>query len=743
MIHRRVTGTAAMIAALAMAATACTDSASGGASGSGGTDLSSDPGGGDVTLTAGLVAPAGCDDLLDDLKAEALDRVGPYGFADGGPVFADGSMRLERDAPVMPGAATEATDSTTDDGSFEAVSSEPAGDAAATDEGAAGTVIGTNNQEQGVDEADLVKTDGRRLVVVNGDRLQVYDVSGDEPVDLGPIDLPEGVNGGELFLDGDRALLMTSGWMGGPVAEIPSAGEDAVSVVADGSSAARLISIDLASGTVERIIQLEGDYLSARDIDSSLRIVLAGPSARFPFVYPSNPEAEDAAEEANRALIEQSTIDDWLPRYEVLDGDGSVIDAGTMVDCDRMFLPAEFAGFGTLVALTASIDDGFAVSDAVGVVTDARTIYASPDTLAVATPRWPEFDPATGELAAEDEGSTTAVHTFDLTDPNAMAYQASGSVNGQLLNQYSLSGHEGDLRVATTNGAPWSDSDSESFVTVLRPDGDRLRQIGQVGGLGHGETIQSVRFLGDMGYVVTFRQVDPLYTIDLSDPTDPVVQGELKIPGFSSYLHPVGDALLLGVGTDGDEDGNTFGVAVSLFDVSDPTDPTRVAKISLPDDQHESGYTTTPVSWDARAFTWIPAADPATGALGTAVVPVEGWRYDDAGVEQRVATATLLTVGADGSLTERGQVEHPSSEQCDSIDGPIPVEPLDEPTDDSTPGTRPVSPPEEPEQYCWRNEPTIGRSVVVDDTLYTVSDIGVKASELDDLTELAWFPYLG
>ena len=119
-------------------------------------------------------------------------------------------------------------------------------------------------------------------------------------------------------------------------------------------------------------------------------------------------------------------------------------------------------------------------------------------------------------------------------------------------------------------------------MTVLRQnDGDLLEEIGQVGGLGKGERIYAVRFMGETGYVVTFREVDPLYTVDISDPTAPEVLGELKVAGYSAYLHPVGEGLILGVGQDATDEGQTLGVQVSLFDVSDLANPTLLYRETI------------------------------------------------------------------------------------------------------------------------------------------------------------------
>ena len=220
---------------------------------------------------------------------------------------------------------------------------------------------------------------------------------------------------------------------------------------------------------------------------------------------------------------------------------------------------------------------------AASVVAEGDTLYATADSVYVATSRWLDWRVLSdADVARESDGYTTLIHKFDTSSTRQPVYEASGEVSGFLLNQFSMDEYQGDLRVAaTTSPSWWWSEDSESHVTVLRPDGNVLEEIGSVWGLGEGERIFSVRFMGPDAYVVTFRQIDPLYALDLSDPADPEVLGELKIPGFSSYLHPVGADLLLGVGQDASLEGRVEGLQVSLFDVSDPTDPIRVAQVRL------------------------------------------------------------------------------------------------------------------------------------------------------------------
>jgi uncharacterized secreted protein with C-terminal beta-propeller domain len=299
-----------------------------------------------------------------------------------------------------------------------------------------------------------------------------------------------------------------------------------------------------------------------------------------------------------------------------------------------------------------------------------------------------EPDAPTSDIAppvAPEPTVTTEIHRFDLDDDGA-SYAASGSVPGQVLNQWALSEHDGHLRIATTEDATADAAASASAVRVLRQRGARLEQVGHVGDLGRGERIFAVRYAGDVGYVVTFRQIDPLYTLDLSDPTAPHVVGELKIPGYSAYLHPIGDDHLLGVGQDADRDGSVRGVQISLFDIADLAAPDRVAQVRLGRD------TSTDVEFDHRALLYWPDRD-------LVVLPVQRWSSGDSGA--LVLTADL-TADPQGGLTERGFVRQPAGDQQPGV---------------------------------------IQRSLIVDDRLVTVGPSGLMVSDLDSLAVLGTVPF--
>jgi hypothetical protein len=281
------------------------------------------------------------------------------------------------------------------------------------------------------------------------------------------------------------------------------------------------------------------------------------------------------------------------------------------------------------------MDKGLPAVDSDALMTDAQTIYANATSLFIATERW--VDPRT---QADDlpTGRMTTIHRFATRAKDSTVYASSGTVPGYILNQFSLSDYKGFLRVATTDTPQWvsdvTPPDPQSHVTVLTGKDGQLTEVGKVSGLGKGERIYAVRFLGDRGYVVTFRQVDPLYVLNLEDPTKPTVSGELKLLGYSAYLHPIGDDLLLGVGQDATEQGRIQGAQLSLFDVSDPTAPKRIAQQVIAKGSNSS------VEYDHRAFLWwqpnalavLPvnvygdgsAGDTFNGAIGFSVTKAKG-----------------------------------------------------------------------------------------------------------------------
>ena len=645
---------------------------------------------GEVVLASTLVAFDACDELLAYTTEHALSMVGPWGLGGDFQIMVDEPMELEMDDADAPA----------DDAS--------ARTAAGPVEGV--DFSGTNVQETSVDEPDDVKTDGQRIFTVRDDRLRIIDVTGASPQALATVRLDGW--GNQLLLDGDRLLVI-----GSTEAGMRPTPEPAGRIVVPWTSSARLSLYDVgdpSAPTEVAVLDLDGRVVSARLVDGVARVVLRAEPVGLNFSYPEGQglRAEQEATERNREVIRASTVENWVPYY--LHDAGGRRSEGTLLDCARVQHPTEFAGLGTTSVLSVDLSGDLRPAQATAVLAGGETVYASTERLYTATNRWIDWE-ALSEPARRDasEQFTTDLHAFDITDSTGARYLGSGNVRGHVLNQWSMSAHDGVLRVATTEGPSWGwgwrdESEepgmpalSESFVTTFTEADDSLVELGQVGGLGLDERIYAVRFMGDVGYVVTFRETDPLYTLDLSDPTAPAVLGELKIMGYSAYLHPVGDGLLLGVGQDADERGMTTGLQLSLFDVSDLADPQRIHQVTVPD-AHSAA------EWDHHAFLHWPAT-------GLTVIPYETWRWDeDDGTEEASNGALAYTLDRAAGFAELGRVTHLPADLVDS--------------------TQPRF-----HDLVWRTP--VRRSMVIGERLYTLSDLGLKGNDLSTLTDLAWLAF--
>ena len=600
------------------------------------------PGGGTGSGTGRFIRAltpfADCSAFLEHVKAVARERVGPYGLDGAQTYWALDDVVMEEMAPATDMAAGN-------EGGRQDTSSAPSGTGAGQD----GSFTDTNVQELGIGEPDIIKTDGDRILVVSENRLSFVDISGGEPVLTDQITLPEGW-GHELFFAGDRALLFTNTGSWGvpmPVEPIGDTIDSAIDEITIDDSyrpdwfapAALILEVDLSDPnnlSISASMRIEGQYLSARAFGDTVRLAVSSGPEQLPWVYPQSQNGEDRATETNREIIDESTLEDWIPSYQLTSS--NVDDEAPLLACDRMHHPADFSGFDVIsvieLDLAAGLENGFDRNDSVGVLAGGQTIYSSSDRFYVATTKWTGADLTRDDAAVRQwsDDYETDLHAFAIAPGTRTEYVASGTVPGSLLNQFSLDEYGGYLRAITTDGSPWDDrNQSETSLVVLQEQGDRLVPVGAVGGIGKGEQLHSARLMDDVGFAVTFRQTDPFYVLDLSDPSNPRIAGELKIPGVSTYLHPVGDHMVLGIGQDATEEGRTTGLKLSLFDVSDPTRPSEVSVWTMPDSY-------SPAENDHRAFQMFGS---------TAIVPVQNWNNQFNGV-------ILFDIGE--QITEIGRV---------------------------------------------------------------------------------------
>ncbi len=477
---------------------------------------------------------------------------------------------------------------------------------------------GTNNQVVGVDEADFIKNDGSTIYMLAGSALHIIDAW---PAPLTHEIARVEIDGTpkKLFVHGDRALIYSSlgrlgsanwaggGYYGGGGGEC-TYGYDC-ELTGDGR-ATKLTVLDisdLANPQLVREIWFGGSLLAARRIGERVHTVATSPRLSGPALeaWPENmhgtwdlcdwrtgepawteEEVFDAfseLNERNKRRIQDITLADFLPSVKDVRyvGGAALVREDLLTSCQDVFRDPEQNDNGLITLLSLDIDRLDPLS-AVNVVSRPGAVYASRDALYMAVRRYGRNGlPWYFEEDAPIKEATT-VHKFRLGSGGevAEAYLGSGVVKGRVLNQFSMDEHNGFLRIATTTGRV-PNPQVHSTMSILGEFDGRLELTGQVDDIAPTEDIRSVRFRGDTGYIVTFKKTDPLFVFDLTDAYAPAILGELKIPGYSTYMHPMDRDHLLAIGYEATEMGNFAyfqGIQLQVFDVSDLEHPALLHK---------------------------------------------------------------------------------------------------------------------------------------------------------------------
>ena len=510
---------------------------------------------------------------------------------------------------------------------------------------------GTNVQVQGVDEADIVKTDGTYVYASTfGPAGAAVSIVRAVPPDSATVVARIPAQGWEpnLFLDGDRLVV------------IEAAG--AMFLRYDGpfpywapQTAVRVYDVsDPANPRLVRNVTVDGWYAGSRMIGDVVYLVANA------WIYLGE----------NDTLVLPTITSDGTPRTLTYgdigyfrDSDGTHVDTIILALNVRTSDPPAFESFLT---------------------NGASQLYASPENLYLASAEWVYRGPA---VVVEQ----STIHKVALG--GTVQYVCSAVVPGTILNQFSMDEKDGDLRVATTFGS-WTPEGGQTSAGVYVLD-DVLHPLGQVTGLAPGERVYSARFLGDRGYLVTYRRVDPLFVIGLADPANPQVLGFLKVTGVSDYLHPYGGHYLIGLGSnDPDGTGRLRGIKLSLFDVGDVANPTEVASLAIGDGDNE--WASSEAQYDHHAFLFIPGLIPGRDDV---VFPVTTMKWAANYSQYEAWTGAYAVAVTPQGFTLRGTVTHGET------------------------------------QDYWTN--AVRRSLYIGDTLYTVSSGFLVASRLDTLTEVA------
>jgi hypothetical protein len=603
----------------------------------------------------------------------------------------------------------------------------------------------TNNQVEGVDEADIVKTDGQNLYVLQGNQLVVVD---SWPAEASAVRTTARIEGSvqEMFVHEGVAAVFSLVHDQGDLVEQKTTMDASGARVAEpyyyGSPFTKITIVDVnAEPVVKRQLLIEGSYLSSRLHGTTVRAVVQG-GFRTPPLFSANIEytdpwgrpyaqAEiDAQIDAWRdrliAAISETELADWLPiEREIVNGELTPPERR----CTDFYAPSPaLTDYGLTNIVSFDITDPMSALSGALILGAADEVYSNAEVMLLAHHDY-RFDRG----LIQKQG--TILHLFAL-DGADTAYTASGRVPGHIVDQFSLDEQDGVVRVTTT-AQIWqnfvapipeiadaaADADAveslarrtDNRLLTLRAEGDELVVADATEPLGHdGETIRSTRFVGDRGYVVTFETTDPLVVVELGNPDDLRVLGQLEIPGFSEYMHPIDDDHLLTIGQNTDASGRAVGLMLQIFDVSDPTSPRQTHTYRFAD----GGYSEASVNH--KAFTFHTPAGTAAGQ-GYLAFP-----YVNYSVAPFGSTLEVFHVGTTDGFSKLGAISHTEALQqlCAAQSG-IPVDPgLVQPT------LQPI--------YFDCVPPEVRRGLFVfDDSadyVYSVSHGGVLVHTLDDLT---------
>jgi hypothetical protein len=580
---------------------------------------------------------------------------------------------------------------------------------------------GTNNQVDGVDEADFVKTDGYHIYTLNGRQLHVFGVPAFG--DLVPLSVTD-IEGHptQMLIDRDTARAVVFSIV--PVWNLPEEHPLRAhlgSRDADGSwlwrtwNVSKVTVLDIADRRAPQLVRevfVEGWYQTARKHDASVRLAsYSWINNRMLWgwweIY-HRYENKDLAKAAIRQAVRALTLDEMVPRYYVRTADGALApNALTSASCSQFYRPTHSTAYGMTSLYSLDLASGDLAIDADNIVTNWPTLYASGTTLVLTEPAhgWWWF------WHNDQDPEQLNVHAFDVSEPGQTHYLASGRVKGLLFDQFSIDEHDGYIRLATTDNrwARWWSPDApppDNHIWVLGQDDEGLAVVGHVGGIAPNEQIFAARFVGKRAFLVTFEQVDPLFTIDMRNPRQPRVIGELHVPGFSTYLHTLTDGRLLAIGVGGDEQGATWGsTQISLFDTSDFANPRLQDRLEL---VAEGQWTWSEALWEHKAFQyWAPKqllAVPVSSYVELGDRNGDGWsewRY--------LSRLELINVSLTDGLSRKGSIDH--SHLFD------------------------------PEQYWYYRD--VRRTIFMGDYLYAISDRGISVHRTADLAPVTEAPLPG
>lgn len=429
----------------------------------------------------------------------------------------------------------------------------------------------TNTQVKNVDESDIVKVDDKYIYYVSENKVVIIDAQTAETSDkIAEINYKD-VNfyPREIYVKNQKMVVIGNEYDNSCKTEIINTDDTTITdkeIAQNNKPKSGMIIYDISNikETKEiRRVMIEGSYISSRMIDDNIYYVASK------YIATSN---------IQRNKIEDLDEDKYKPVYQ----DTAVGQEEKCINYDSIYCFAEIqdASYLMLAGLNINNNEEADIRTFLGA---GQYVYASEKNMYIAT------NQMTYGEGFEVLGGTTHLLKIGLNN-GKFSFKAENTVDGQVNNQFSMDESQNanteTFRIATTTGNIWVDKTTANNLYILN---DKLEEIGKVENFGKEEKIYSVRYVGDKAYVVTFKQTDPLFVIDLSNSETPQILGELKIPGYSTYLHPYDETHLIGFGYDTKEDGTrvtTNGLKMAMFDISDFNNPQELFKIAIGDSKY-------------------------------------------------------------------------------------------------------------------------------------------------------------
>jgi uncharacterized secreted protein with C-terminal beta-propeller domain len=584
-----------------------------------------------------------------------------------------GYNRLYGDAPSL---------TLSKSGAAEAVDSNDAG-------GSSVDFSNTNIQVEGVDEPDVVKTDGTYLYIVANQKIYIVKAFPPEnAIILAEISLEDDVYLSNIFINNDRLVVFGNSNkypLGHDIYEYSWWGSISTTVI-------KLFDItDRENPEIIKDIEVDGGYFDSRMIGNYVYVVATEYSYNIYHVIDDN-------ETINIPEITINNVTAKIPADQIY-----------YVD-----IPDRLDTMTHVISFNIYDDEVNQKSFLLG---SAQNMYVSKNNIFLAYTKYDYFDPVPlirNSVSRYEEN--TILHKISINDGD-ITYASQGMVPGRVLNQFSMDEYDGFFRIATTVGNMWGQGiTSSNNIYILDSDLNRISEIEEIA---PGEQIYSARFMGEKAYLVTFKKIDPFFTLDLSDPYNPKILGKLKIPGYSDYLHPYDETHIIGIGKDTVEANDSLqesrnldfawyqGIKIALFDVSDFENPKEVTKIIIGDRGTDS-----PALYDHKAFLF----DRERELL---VIPVNLFEISDEIKEQydndtgsihgefKFQGAYVYRLNLQDGFEYIGRITHLDDEDILKTG-----------------------------YYGYWGSSSISRSIYIDDVLYTISDNMVKMNNLETLDEI-------